>query len=67
MIVKVDRLIQNGHQLSAIVEVVARAGAEIAGNDISEKVLGSGFADDDLSWLVASRIKKVLANNGVEV
>lgn len=64
---KVDRLIQNGHQLSAIVEVVARAGAEIAGNDISEKVLGSGFADDDLSWLVASRIKKVLANNGVEV
>lgn len=63
----IERDVQNGLQLSTIVEVVARAGSEIAGNDISEKVLGNGFADNDLCYLIAARLKKALVDNGVEV
>lgn len=62
-----QRDVQNGLQLSTIVEVVARAGAEIAGNDISEKVLGNGFADNDLNFLIAARIRKNLSDKGIGV
>jgi hypothetical protein len=61
----VTREVQNGLQLSTIVEVVARAGSEIAGNDISEKVLGHSFTEGDLSFLITARLKKKLAEQGI--
>ncbi len=63
----IHRDVQNGLQLSTIVEVVARAGAEIAGNDISEEILGNGFAENDLNFLIAARIRKNMVDKGIGV
>jgi len=57
--------VHNFLQLSAIVEVVARAGSEICGNEISETVLGQSFYGNEIHSLIAARIKKLLSEKGV--
>ena len=49
--------VQNGLQLSAIVEVGKCAGAEIAGNDISTNVIDHHFEDDTINGLIAARVQ----------
>lgn len=50
-------VVQNGLQLSAIVEVVKCSGDEIAGNDISSNVMEHHFETDSIISLIAARIK----------
>jgi hypothetical protein len=61
----ITREVQNGLQLSAIVEVVSRACSEIAGNGISTQVLGHEISDSAISTLIAARLKKKLSEQNI--